>query len=207
MIDDLVTQGVTEPYRMFTSRAEYRLRLRADNAELRLTPLAIRLGLVSGERASQFEADAAERAAVDGRLHTLVASPAQVAAAGAEVRQDGVNRTAFEWLRFPSVTPAIAVVIWPELRDVPLPLLASLAVDAAYASYLARQDSEVAQLRRDDTRALPPDLDYRSVRGLSHEMVERLAAVRPMSLGAASRIPGITPAALVALLPYVRKVA
>jgi tRNA uridine 5-carboxymethylaminomethyl modification enzyme len=202
MIDDLVTHGVAEPYRMFTSRAEFRLRLRADNADQRLTPTGIRLGLVPERQAKLFASEQAERTRVRNLLETLSASPHQLAEKGITVRQDGQVRSLFEWLRFPAVTVAVARQVWPELADVSDALLDSLAVDANYAAYIARQDSEVAALRRDEALLLPPALDFATVPGLSTEMIERLSRARPATLGAASRVPGITPAALVALLPY-----
>ena len=207
MIDDLTTQGVSEPYRMFTSRAEYRLRLRTDNAAARLSPLAIAAGLIDAERAASFVRNQTERSRVRALLDDLSATPRQLLAAGIAVRQDGIVRSAFEWLRFPAVAIAVARQLWPELTAVPDALLASLTVDSNYASYLERQDSDIASFRRDEALAIVAGLDYRRVPGLSHEMAERLAAASPTTLGAASRVPGVTPAALVALLPFTRKAA
>jgi tRNA uridine 5-carboxymethylaminomethyl modification enzyme len=207
MIDDLTTQGVSEPYRMFTSRAEYRLRLRTDNARRRLTPAAIAAGLVTGAQQQEFEATEATRAAARLLLDSCKASPARLAALGLETRQDGVVRSAFEWLRFPVMTADAARRVWPELATIPAALFDSLMVDANYASYLDRQAADVANFRRDEALSIPAGLDYRRVPGLSNEMAERLMQTQPATLGAAGRIPGITPAALVALLPFTRKAA
>jgi len=207
MIDDLTTHGVTEPYRMFTSRAEYRLRLRTDNAGDRLTPAAIDLGLIGDDEATCFLSEQAQRTAARALLERLTATPAKLATHGLETRQDGVIRTAFEWLRFPVMTRDATLKVWPELAALAPSLLASLVVDAGYAHYLDRQDTDIASFRRDEGLAIDPAIDFTSIAGLSHEMADRLARARPTTLGAASRVPGITPAALVALLPFTRKAA
>lgn len=207
MIDDLTTQGVTEPYRMFTSRAEYRLRLRTDNAGQRLTPAAIEAGLVASADRDFFETAQTERTAARALLDSLTASPKRLAALGIETRQDGVIRSAFEWLRFPVMTADAARTVWPELADIPAKLFAELMVDANYASYLQRQDEDVLNFRRDEALGISADLDFRAIPGISHEMADRLSSARPATLGAAGRIAGITPAALMALLPYTCKAA
>jgi len=207
MLDDLVTQGVSEPYRMFTSRAEYRLRLRADNADQRLTPAGVVLGLVSVPRGTAFAAKAAALAAARARLERLRATPHRLAEAGAAVRQDGVERSAFEWLRFPDVDWTAATQVWPELADIDPDIADSVAVDARYATYLARQDGDIDRFRRDEALTLPTSLDFARVGGLSTEMRERLTAARPATIGAASRVQGITPAALTALFAHARRAA
>ena len=206
MIDDLTTHGVTEPYRMFTSRAEYRLRLRTDNAPRRLTPIGIVHQLIDSDHREEFEKEIVD--ALDARrlLDTLSASPSRLDAAGVAARQDGIVRTAFEWLRFPVMTTGALLAVWPEIARLTPAIIESLRVDSKYASYLERQDEDVASFYRDEHVEIANDLDYRTVAGLSHEMMGRLVAAKPTTLGAASRVPGVTPAALVALLPHLRRV-
>jgi tRNA uridine 5-carboxymethylaminomethyl modification enzyme len=204
MVDDLTLQGVTEPYRMLTARAEYRLRLRADNADARLTPKAIAARCVSEERRSAFERSRAERARIELALAGNH-SAAQLNDAGIAVRDDGVKRSLGEWLRFPGLDAGGLLRLAPELRDVPE--LEEAIQDHRYAPYLARQQSEVAKLRSDEAIRIPGDLDYGAIAGLSNEMVERLSLARPATLGAAARMRGITPAALAAILVHARRKA
>ncbi len=206
MIDDLVLQGVTEPYRMLTARAEYRLRLRADNAETRLTPIGLAHGVIGSERRARWEKRQAARAKAEADMaHILSAS--EMARAGAAVRQDGARRSLFDWARFPEVDRALLFRLAPALADAPADLRAEMLEDAHYAPYLERQDSEIAEMRRNERVAIAPDFDFASVGGLSSEMIERLTLARPDSLAAASRIRGITPAALAAILVHVRRKA
>ena len=207
MIDDLTTQGTREPYRMFTSRAEYRLRLRADNADQRLTPLGMALGCVGGARATAYTAKEAALAHARTLLESHALTPVQAARAGLAVNQDGVLRTGFDLLRYPDIDWARLAALWPTLNDVPPAIAAQVETDGKYASYLARQDADVAAFRRDEALELADDLDYAQVYGLSAEIREKLARARPATLGAASRVQGITPAALTALLAHVRKAA
>jgi tRNA uridine 5-carboxymethylaminomethyl modification enzyme len=207
MVDDLTSHGVSEPYRMFTSRAEYRLRLRTDNAGQRLTNIGIELGLVDEAHRAAFLSSQRAHDAARAMLNNLVGSPRRLAAAGIETRQDGIVRSAFDWLRFPAVTRTAAIAVWPEIETIAPELFASLSVDSNYAVYLERQDADVASFRRDEALRLVAGLDYRQVPGLSHEMAERLIVAAPSTLGAAGRVPGVTPAALVALLPFTRKAA
>lgn len=206
MIDDLTTQGVSEPYRMFTSRAEFRLRLRADNAGERLTSLGQQWGIVGSERASKFAATEAGYRQGRQFLETSY-TPSQLLRVGLEVRQDGVARTLFEWLRFPQLNWEAAAKLVPGLAGIESAIAERLLCDARYATYVERQDEEVQALRRDEMLQLPDDLDYRQIRGLSTEMRERLEASRPSTIGAASRIAGITPAAIAALFSHIRRAA
>jgi tRNA uridine 5-carboxymethylaminomethyl modification enzyme len=206
MVDDLVLQGVTEPYRMLTARAEYRLRLRADNAEARLTPLAIAAGCVSDERRRHFEAGRRERAAIEDVLGATF-SGKRLNGAGIRVRDDGLRRTLAEWLRFPELDAGGLLALAPELAGHARARLEEAIQDHRYAPYVARQQSEIARIRGDEAVSIPGTLDYRCVPGLSHEMVERLSLARPATLGAAARIRGVTPAALAAILVHSRRKA
>jgi tRNA uridine 5-carboxymethylaminomethyl modification enzyme len=206
MVDDLTLQGVTEPYRMLTARAEYRLRLRADNAEARLTPKSIRAGCASPERVKHFESRRVERAAIEQHL-AQSCSGADLQSFGIGVRDDGTKRTIAEWLRFPELDRSSLLRVAPAFRRSNLALLEEAIEDHRYAPYLQRQDSEVARLRGDDAVRIPPDLDYAGIAGLSLEMVEKLSLAQPTSLGAARRIRGVTPAALAAILVHARRKA
>jgi tRNA uridine 5-carboxymethylaminomethyl modification enzyme len=202
MIDDLVTKGVSEPYRMFTSRAEYRLTLRADNADQRLTPMGEKNGLVGGERARTF-ADKLERLAVSREtMISLTLTPNEAARHGIAVRLDGVRRTALDLL---SLTDFSALTrIWPRLGSLAPEIVEQLEIDAQYAGYLGRQDADIVAFRRDEGRALPVGLDYRAVIGLSNEVRQKLERIRPATLGQAARIEGMTPAALTLILAHVK---
>jgi tRNA uridine 5-carboxymethylaminomethyl modification enzyme len=205
LIDDLVSRGVSEPYRMFTSRAEYRLRLRADNADQRLTGKGERLGCISRRRAAAFREKMAALEAGRALLHGLSATPDALARHGLAVKRDGIRRSAFDLLRYPDLDLAALRRIWPELGAVGSDIVAQLETDARYAGYLERQDADIRAFRRDEALVLPDSLDYEAVAGLSHEARETLKHARPESLGAAARLSGITPAALVALLAHVKR--
>jgi tRNA uridine 5-carboxymethylaminomethyl modification enzyme len=206
MIDDLVLQGVTEPYRMLTARAEYRLRLRADNAEARLTPLAIAAGAVSDTRRRHFERRQAARAAIERRLESEV-EPAELRAVGVPAEGEAGRRSLGDWLRSPAMDSAALLRLAPELAGCDRSLIEEAVEDHRYAPYVERQQAEVARLRSDESVRLPADLDYARIPGLSNEMVERLGMARPETLGAAGRIRGVTPAALAAILVHVRRKA
>jgi tRNA uridine 5-carboxymethylaminomethyl modification enzyme len=205
MIDDLVTRGVTEPYRMFTSRAEYRLRLRADNADQRLTARGEVLGCVGSARANAYDAKAAVLAQVREQAATLSLTPKEAAKAGFKVNPDGHRRTLAQLLAYRDIGFADLIAIWPALADWPDFAREQVEIDAAYAGYLDRQDADVELFRRDEALALPSGLDYAALGGLSNEAREKLSAVRPMTLGQAARIEGVTAGAITALLSHVRR--
>ena len=204
MIDDLVVRGVDEPYRMFTSRAEFRLRLRADNADRRLTGRGIELGCVREPRQHLFHVKQNVLEALEAKLNALTASPSELEAVGLPGSSDGKRRTALELFgRFgPSSTGLLA--LWPQIADTPMWARESLSTDAQYATYLARQEADVAAFKRDETMELPNDLDFWKIEGLSTEARQKLTASRPRTIGAAARTPGVTPAAITALLRRVR---
>jgi tRNA uridine 5-carboxymethylaminomethyl modification enzyme len=200
MIDDLVTRGVSEPYRMFTSRAEYRLTLRADNADQRLTPVGLALGCVGAGRRAHFDAKMAALTTTRGRLESLTVTPAAARRMGIQLNQDGQRRSAFELLAHPQAGLAALKRLWPEVQELHPATLEQLEADALYAGYLDRQAADIAAFRRDESLLLPTDLDYAEVPGLSTEIVQRLTRVRPTTLGQAGRIEGVTPAAVTALI-------
>ncbi|MCP4328311.1 MAG: tRNA uridine-5-carboxymethylaminomethyl(34) synthesis enzyme MnmG [Alphaproteobacteria bacterium] len=205
LIDDLVTRGADEPYRMFTSRAEYRLRLRADNADQRLTPMGARIGCISPTRAETYRRKAARLGAARRSVAALSATPSELAAHGFAVNQDGVRRTVPDLLARPDMTIERLAMIWPALAAIDPDIAEQLEIDAHYRGYLDRQTADIQAFRRDEALRLPADLDFGRLAGLSAEVRERLAAARPATLGAAGRLPGITPAALTVLLRHVRK--
>lgn len=204
LIDDLVTRGVSEPYRMFTSRAEYRLTLRADNADQRLTGLADSLGIASADRMAAFGDKMARLA--EGRAAALACTltPNEAARHGMIVRQDGVRRTAVDLLALPDVCWATLLSIWPHLAEIQADIVEQLEIDARYAGYLERQEADILAFRRDEGLLLPDGLDYGAISGLSTECRLKLSAVRPRTLGQAARIDGITPAALTLVLAHVK---
>ncbi len=204
MIDDLITKGVDEPYRMFTSRAEYRLLLRSDNADMRLTQKGVDAGCVGKKRAGAF---AAKKAALDEArafLNNVTKSPKELAQAGFSVNLSGERRTGMEVLGFANVTWDDIVKAFPNLAQTRADVAEQLCIEAKYQGYLKRQEADIAAFRKDEALKIPEDIDYKKIGGLSNEVVMRFERVRPATLGAASRISGITPAAVTAVLGYVK---
>ncbi len=205
MIDDLITRGITEPYRMFTSRSEYRLTLRADNADRRLTPIGDRLGLVGSARRAAFAAKSEAIAQGLELAGSLSLTPTEAERYGITVNRDGVRRSAFDLLAYPDVTIERLRVVWPELDALRADVVEQVEIDAKYAVYMRRQEADIGELRREEAVALPEDLDFAEIAGLSNEIRQKLVTVGPRTLGQAGRIDGMTPAALTLLLAHVRK--
>ncbi|MFO1189346.1 MAG: tRNA uridine-5-carboxymethylaminomethyl(34) synthesis enzyme MnmG [Alphaproteobacteria bacterium] len=205
MVDDLISRGAREPYRMFTSRAEYRLHLRADNADQRLTSKGIGVGLVGRERRMAFEQKAERLARARQVLDGLRASPRQLARHGITVGDDGQMRSAGQILGFPGVEFADLARVWPEIAEIPDEITGQLKADSLYAGYLKRQSADIDAMRRDDGCRLPRDLDYAGIPGLSNETRQVLKMAQPETIGAATRLPGMTPAAVIILLRYVQR--
>jgi len=205
LIDDLVSLGVTEPYRMFTSRAEYRLWLRADNADQRLTPRGLEIGCVGRDRAAMFHVKHRALDAARSLAAGLKISPSALAKRGIVINQDGVARSALDLLAYPEIDWSRLVGLWPELGTVSAEVAEQLTIDSRYEGYLSRQRGDIAAYRRDEALVLPADLDYGAIGSLSTEVRQKLEANRPSTLGQAARISGVTPAALVALLKHVRR--
>jgi tRNA uridine 5-carboxymethylaminomethyl modification enzyme len=204
MIDDLVTRGITEPYRMFTSRAEYRLTLRADNADQRLTGKGISIGCVGGERQRLFQTKMARLQDARALADALSITPNEAARHGLSLKHDGQRRTAFELLSYPTLGWRELRGIWPRLGDLDPQIAEQLEIDAKYAVYMDRQAADIAAFRRDESFELP-ELDYSALPGLSNEIRQKLAALRPRTIGQAGRIDGMTPAALTLLVAHVRR--
>ena len=204
MIDDLITRGTNEPYRMFTSRAEYRLTLRADNADQRLTSLGLKLGCVGSERQKHFEDKTGSWKKRGSLAESLSATPNQLIRHGLKINTDGVRRSAAELLSYPGIGLPELIAVWPEMSAIEPEIAEQLEIEGKYAGYMERQDIDIRAFRKDEGLALPADLDVDAIGSLSAEIRQKLRQVMPESLGAASRIPGMTPAALVALLRHVK---
>lgn len=205
MIDDLVTLGTAEPYRMFTSRAEYRLLLRADNADLRVTQRGIDIGLVGSKRKTVFSDKLTALNAARDALLSLNETPNSLRKHGFEINQDGIRRNGIEILSYQNVDYAKMAKAWPELSETRSDVIEQLEIEATYSSYLKRQDADIMALRRDENLSLPADLEYTGIPSLSNEVRDKLSRVRPETIGQAARISGVTPAAITALLAYVKR--
>jgi tRNA uridine 5-carboxymethylaminomethyl modification enzyme len=205
LIDDLVTKGTSEPYRMFTSRAEYRLVLRADNADQRLTPRGVALGCVGSARAAAFAVKARALDEARALARRLKLSPQALKAHGLAVNEDGIARSAADLLAYPGIDLARLARVWPALAAIAPDIAEQIEIDGKYAGYIERQEAEIRAFRRDEAMKLPRDLDYAAIGSLSTEVRGKLSAARPETLGAAARVSGVTPAALVALLRHVRR--
>ena len=205
MIDDLITRGVSEPYRMFTSRAEYRLTLRADNADQRLTPLGRMAGVVGAQRAAAHEEGQRRLSAARELLQSLSLTSSEAAKAGLKVNQDGQRRSAFTLLAYPEIAPERLREIWPQVAQISDSLLERLQAEALYSGYAARQMADIEAFRKEQNLGLPEDLKYEELPSLSAELRQKLAQIKPQSLGQAARIEGMTPAAISALLRHVKK--
>lgn len=205
MIDDLTSKGVTEPYRMFTSRAEYRLSLRADNADVRLTPQAFKLGICGSERSARFSN---YMAALDqGRtlLKSLELTPTQGAKIGIKMNMDGVRRSAYEMLSFPEVGFSTLAAHWSELNSIDAKAVDALEIEASYAVYMQRQKADIIEVKRDEERKIPDDFDFNSLSGLSNELKLKLTRAKPQNIAQASKVDGVTPAAVSLLIAVLRK--
>ena len=205
LIDDLVTKGVDEPYRMFTSRSEYRLFLRADNADMRLTQKGYDAGCVGAERYSVFKA---KKTAVEGfrnLAEQLYTTSAELEKLGVNIKKDGTRKTAFNAMSYIDVSRETINKLWPELVVVPDDVYEQIEIEARYAGYIKRQLADIEVFKKDENLKIREDIDYEKIGGLSREMVAKLSKVRPSTIGEASRIPGVTPAAITAVLGYLKK--
>ncbi|MBP2551324.1 tRNA uridine 5-carboxymethylaminomethyl modification enzyme [Neorhizobium galegae] len=205
LIDDLTSRGVTEPYRMFTSRAEYRISLRADNADLRLTPIAIKLGLAGKARAEKFEEFESHIANGRNMLQSLTVTPKEAETHGLHLNQDGQRRSAYDLLSYPDIDISSVRQVWPELKQLPKPVAEALEIEAGYAVYMARQQADIQSVRRDEDRQIPDTFDFDQISGLSNELKLKLKRAAPRNIAQASKVDGMTPAALALILVLVKK--
>ncbi len=205
MIDDLITKGVTEPYRMFTSRAEYRLLLRADNADARLTPLGEDIGAISAERSAAFHGKQKRLKAAKALAESLKKTPNDLIKHGLKVNNDGTWRSAVDLLAYPNIDFEALTRVWPDLRALKADAREHLETEALYSGYIERQARDIAAFRRDEGLRLPAGLDYSAIGGISNEVRDRLIAAKPATLGQASRLEGVTPGALTAVLAYMKR--
>jgi tRNA uridine 5-carboxymethylaminomethyl modification enzyme len=205
MIDDLITKGVTEPYRMFTSRAEYRLLLRADNADQRLTQMGADIGLVGVGRREVFSEKKSRFNRAKNLAQNLSKSPSELKKLGIKVNQDGVRRSVNDLLAYPNMSVSDLEHVWPELSEFTSDMREYIEIEATYAGYLERQSRDIEAFKRDEGLRIPDGFDYGGIGGLSNEVKSKLIAARPATLGQASRIEGVTPGALMAVLVYLKR--
>ena len=205
MVDDLVSKGVNEPYRMFTSRAEYRLSLRSDNADQRLTPMGMAIGCVGKERQQRFLHKMKLLDDFRDLSKSLTMSPNEAVAQGLNVNLDGVRRSAYEFMSYPKISHQDLSKIWPQLAEVSAKISEQIEIEASYAVYLRRQEADVAAIKRDEAKKIPVDFDFKTLSGLSNEIVSKLETVRPVDIAQASRLDGMTPAALTLLLARIKR--
>jgi len=205
MIDDLVSRGVQEPYRMFTSRAEFRLSLRTDNADERLTPLAADLQIASQERLTAFHMRREKLEEARNITQNLTLTPNEAVHYGLRINQDGQRRSAYDLLSYPDITWGQLCRIWPQLAEVEPKTVELLGTEAQYAVYLTRQSQEMAALTRDERLVIPPELDFDAISGLSNELKAKLHQVSPRNIAEAQRIDGMTPAALSLLMTHIQR--
>jgi tRNA uridine 5-carboxymethylaminomethyl modification enzyme len=205
LIDDLISLGTSEPYRMFTSRAEYRLRLRADNADLRLTGKGIQAGIISAERRAVFEEKERQLSQTRMFLETNVILPKAAEEKGFKLSQDGVRRSGMQLLSYPGVSFTDVKALWPALEGTKKDVVEQIEIEALYSGYLEKQEAEIRQFKKEAGTRIPDDVDYAKIPGLSNEVREKLKAARPATIGGASKIPGMTPAAITTVLIYLNK--
>ncbi len=205
MIDDLITLGTTEPYRMFTSRSEYRLSLRPDNADFRLTQKGIEVGVVGTERAKHFTEKNDIKKASRETMDRLSATPNELRSHSLSINMDGIRRSAFELLQYNSIGFSDLARIWPELENIPPAIVEQLEIDAMYSGYLEKQEQDILTFKKEEQMMIPEDIIYDEMSSISTELKNKLKTIRPSTIGAASRIQGMTPAAVLALLAYIRK--
>ena len=205
MIDDLVNKGVSEPYRMFTSRAEYRLSLRSDNADQRLTPMGIEIGCVGAKRQRAFLQKTKLLDDYRGLTRSLVITPNEAVAKGLNVNLDGVRRSAYDFMSYPQITHQNLCAIWPQLGEVSSKVAEQIEIEASYAVYLRRQEADIAAVRRDEAKKIPEDFDFSQLSGLSNEIISKLEKSRPTDIAQASRLDGMTPAALTLILARIKR--
>lgn len=205
MIDDLTSRGVAEPYRMFTSRAEYRLSLRADNADMRLTPVGIDIGCIGPERRERFTKYSEALARGRSLLKRIAITPSEAAKVGLRINQDGQRRTAYDLLAYPEQSLSSLAQIWPEVQTLGAKVSQALEIEASYAVYMERQAGDIADIQKEEGKRIPVDFDFGSLSGLSNELKQKLKVARPFNIAQAARIDGMTPAAILLLLSQLRK--